>query len=118
MQLPLEIVFRDVEKSPELESLIESKARKLELVCDTIVSCRVAVEKIQKSKQSGDPIRVRLDVRVPRGNEVVVSRTASGLEENGALPALIREVFETARLELVERKEKGRGVPKARSATA
>lgn len=118
MQTPLEIVFRDVEKSEELEALIESKARKLERVCDFIISCRVAVEKVQRSRQSGHPIRVRLDVRIPPGKEVVVSRTGQGEENNGALPALIRDAFETARLELLERKEKVRGAVKARATPA
>ncbi|NLP01042.1 MAG: HPF/RaiA family ribosome-associated protein, partial [Fibrobacter sp.] len=34
MQVPLEITFRDVEKTDEMEELIRKKAAKLDRICD------------------------------------------------------------------------------------
>ncbi|MFL6594334.1 MAG: HPF/RaiA family ribosome-associated protein, partial [Chthoniobacterales bacterium] len=44
MQLPLEISYRGVEKSDELEDLIRTKAARLDKFCDHISRCDVAIE--------------------------------------------------------------------------
>ena len=77
MQVPLELSFRDVEKTDERETLIREKADKLEQVCQTITSCRVTVERLHESKQSGNPVRMRVEVRVPRHNDIVVVQSAA-----------------------------------------
>jgi hypothetical protein len=66
MQVPLNMTFRNVRKSADLEALIRKQARKLERVCSHLVSCRIAVEKPQAHQKSGNPFRVRVDVTCPR----------------------------------------------------
>ena len=44
MEVPLEITFREVAKSDDIERLIRQEAAKLENVCEDIISCRIAVE--------------------------------------------------------------------------
>jgi len=102
MQVPLEVSFRDVPKSPIIEGLIRQQAEKLEQVCDHIVSCRIAVEQPQEHQRMGNPFRVRLDVRVPPGHEIVVRREPTDGTLHDGLPAVIRQVFRSARRQLKE----------------
>ncbi len=71
MKIPLELSFRGLDKTPDIEDLIEEKVQKLTQFCDHLSSCRVAVESPQEHQQSGNPFRVRIDVRVPPGHEIV-----------------------------------------------
>jgi cold shock CspA family protein len=96
MQVPLEISFRDIEKSDAIETLIREKTQKLEKICDYMTSCRVAVAKPQKHQQSGSPYRVRLDVRIPPGHEIVVKREPGEGDMHEPLDKVIRGVFDSA----------------------
>ena len=108
MQVPLEISFRDVEKTDEVEELIRQKAAKLDRVCDHINSCSVMVEKLQKHQRSGQPYKVRLDIKVPPGHELVISRDASRGNLHLDLNAEIRWAFDVAERQLIELMEKQR----------
>ncbi|NLE02231.1 MAG: HPF/RaiA family ribosome-associated protein [Fibrobacter sp.] len=102
MQVPLEITFRDVLKTPELEELIRQKAQHLDKICDHINSCRVSVEKLQKHQSTGQPFKVRIDLTVPPGHELVVSRDPSRGNLHLDLPAEIRWAFEAMERQLIE----------------
>lgn len=102
MQVPLELSFRDVGKTPELEALINDKIDDLEKVFDNIISCRMAVEKPQEHQSTGNPYRVRINVRVPPGKEIVVTRNPGEGEMHDPLEAVIRDAFATATRELRE----------------
>jgi hypothetical protein len=45
MEGPLEISFRYVDRTDELETLVRSKIEKLERVCDYMMSARVTIER-------------------------------------------------------------------------
>lgn len=96
MQVPIEITFRDVEKTSDFEQLIRHRAEKLDKICDYLISCRVVVEKVQRNQRSGIPYRVRIDVTIPPGHEVVVSRDPSKGDLHLDLGAEIRWAFDTA----------------------
>ena len=102
MQIPLELSFRDVNKTAELEDLINDKVDDLEKVFDNIISCRMAVEKPQEHQSSGSPYRVRINVRVPPGKEIVVTGNPGDGEMHDPLEAIIRDAFATATRELRE----------------
>jgi len=102
MQVPLEITFRDVEKTEELEELIRRKAAKLDRIFGHINSCRVIVEKVQKHQSSGQPYRVRLDIKIPPGHELVVSRDPSKGNLHLDVAAEIRWAFEAAARQIKE----------------
>lgn len=42
-----------------------------------LISCDVAVERPQKFQQNGNPYRVRIRLRVPPGQEVVIDLSSS-----------------------------------------
>ncbi len=109
MNVPLEISFRDIEKTAELEELIREKAAKLERVCDHISSCRVAVENRQQHQHRGRPFRLRIDITVPPGHEIVVVREPSKGDMHSDLAAEIRDAFQAAwrQLDSLTRKQRG-----------
>ena len=69
----LEVNYRNVDKTAQIETLIEEKLLKLQEVCGDLISCRVSLEKPQQHQRAGNPFRVRLDVKVP-GKEIVTVR--------------------------------------------
>ncbi len=112
MNVPLEISYRNVDKTDSLEELIREKAAKLERVHPSISSCRVAVEKIQEHQDRGSPYHVRVDITVPPGHELYVANEhdMGNLPED--LPAIVRRVFRSARRQLRELREVQRGMVK------
>lgn len=100
MQVPLEISFRDVEKSDAIKALVREKVNKLERVCDYITSCRVAIEKPHTTVRNGNPYRIRLDITVPPGHSVVVSKEPGNNEMHESLEMVIREAFDAAKKRL------------------
>lgn len=109
MQVPLEITFRDVEHDPSLEELIRTKAAGLDKVCGRITRCRVAVERPHRSERSGNPYRVRIDVTVPPGAEIVVDRSPGKGELHEALETVIKDAFQAGRRQLQELAERRSG---------
>lgn len=100
MVVPISISYRDVEKTQAIENLIREKAQKLEQVCDYITSCSVAVERPHTYVRNGNPYRVRIDIRIPPGQEVVVSKDPGNNSKDLALTTVIRDAFEAARKQL------------------
>lgn len=100
MQVPLQVTFRDVEKTPELEGLIEAQAARLERVCNHATSCRVAVEAPHRDQVGDKQHRVRVEVRVPPGHDVVVDQETSDTDGPQPLEGLVRDAFQGARRRL------------------
>lgn len=109
MQVPLEVSFRNVKKTEDLDSLILEKTEKLENVCSHMTSCRIAVEKPQKHMQTGSPYRVRIEINVPPSHKIVVSREPGEGEIHDEIHTVLRDVFETARRKLKDIVEQQQG---------
>lgn len=112
MNVPAQISFRDISKTPALEELIHDQIEALERVCDHISSCRVAVEKPQEHQASGSAYRVRVDLTVPPGHEVVSRREPGDGEMHEQIETVIRDAFEGARRQLQKLTEKQQGKEK------
>ena len=108
MQLPVEISYRGVEKSDELDRLIRSKAARLDRFCDRISRCDVAVERPNDSQQSGNPFRVRIDLTVPPGHELVADERQGEHEMHEPLSKVINDAFKTMERQLKDLVEKQR----------
>jgi cold shock CspA family protein/ribosome-associated translation inhibitor RaiA len=113
MKVPLEICFRGVAKTDEIESLIREKVAKLEEVCDYLSSCSIALETPQEHQKAGNPFRVRISMRVPPGHELVVKRKSSRGDMHDELPKVVRDAFQAARRQLQELTERQRDEVKA-----
>lgn len=100
MQVPLEVTYRGVEKSDAIDTLIDEKVEKLEEVCDYINSCHIAIEKPHDRPSHGSPYRVRLDITVPPGHEIIAENNQSEGDQYQPLNAAVREAFDAARRQL------------------
>ena len=116
MQIPLELTFRGVEKTEAMERYIRERTQKLEQVCDHIVSCRVTVERPQQHQRAGSPFRVRVDVRIPPGHELVVRRESTEGDIHDSLRQVLREAFDAMRRQVRSLAERQRGDVKAHGA--
>jgi cold shock CspA family protein len=102
MRVALETSYRDVKKTEALENLIAEKTEKLERICDHMMSCRVALERTQKQASGGDLYRIRLDLTVPPGHEVVVKKEGREDAPGDPAAALVRQAYDVAFRELKE----------------
>lgn len=109
MQIPPEITYRNVNRTEDIENLIAEKIAKLERVCDYMVSCRVAIERRHRHQHTGNPYRVRIDVRVPPGHELVVKHISTHGAQEEQLVTALRRAFEIMRRQLKELVERQRG---------
>jgi ribosome-associated translation inhibitor RaiA len=109
MKVPIEITYRDVAKSDSIDSLIREKAAKMDQICDHITSCRVAIEKPHEFQKSGQPYRVRIEMRVPPGHVLVAKRESTEGDIHNDLQAIIRDAFDAIRRQLqkVNRQQHG-----------
>lgn len=109
MQIPLELSFRDVQKTPDVEEMIRTKVDKLERYCDRITGSRVAVERPHKNVSSGNPFRVRIDLTVPPGHELVVTKEPLDNAPNDSLVTVVNSAFDAAERQLKELVDRQRG---------
>ncbi len=71
MNVPLEVSYRGVEKTGDLDAYIRQQVDRLHRYSDRIMSCRIAVEHRQEFQGSRNPFRVRIEVTVPPGRDFV-----------------------------------------------
>ncbi|WP_414566714.1 MULTISPECIES: HPF/RaiA family ribosome-associated protein [unclassified Anabaena] len=106
MKISPEITYRNVEKTNAIDSLIQEKIAKLELVCNYINSCHIAIEKTHDRPRSGSPYRVRIDMTVPPGHEIVAESNPGESNQYDPLDAVIRDAFNAARQQLIKLSER------------
>ena len=95
MNFPLQIAFRNVEPTPDLEAAVRRRADRLDRFCDHITGCRVVIDLPHQRHQHGNQYHVRLDITVP-GDELVVNREPAGHTAAQNLEAALGEAFDTA----------------------
>ena len=108
MQVPLEVVLKNVEHRQMVEDVIYEKIAKLEQVCDHVTSCKVLVEQNPTHQKSKFSYHIRIDVHLPPHHEIVVKRD-SGRNVHEELPKVVREAFMAARRQveqIVDRQKK------------
>lgn len=113
MQVPLELTLKDIQNRDAVASLVREKTQWLHRVCDYLTSCRVAIERPQTHQSTGSPYRVRIDIRVPPGHDVVVCREPGEGNMHDSLETVVRDAFQAARRRLRRLKEKQMGESKA-----
>ncbi len=111
MQLPLQVVFRNMDPSAAIEARIRERAASLEHYHDRIMSCRVAVELHHRHHHQGNLFHVRVDLKVPEG-EIVASRAPAEHHAHEDVYVAIRDAFDAARRQLEDHARRRRGVVK------
>jgi cold shock CspA family protein/ribosome-associated translation inhibitor RaiA len=108
VEVPLELTFRHVEKTEHLDDLIRDRAAKLEKFHPRIVSCRVTVEQPHEHQKSGNPYRVRLEVRVPPGHDLIVDTRPKTHGLHDTLERVLADTFSAMERQLKEVAERQR----------
>ncbi len=73
MTLPLQVTFRNMKHSIQVEDWIRAEAEKLETFYHRIIGCRVAIEVPHRHHKRGKPLHIRIDLTLP-GKEIVIKR--------------------------------------------
>lgn len=99
MDVPLQISFRNMDKSDAIEARVRERAEKLERYFGHITSCRVVVEAPDRHHRKGKLYHVRIDLGVP-GREIVVSRHPKDNHAHEDVYVAVRDAFDAARRQL------------------
>ena len=65
METPLEVSFRNMDRSDAVEARVREKTEKLEQFFDRITSCRVTIEAINRQHTKGNLYQVHIEIGVP-----------------------------------------------------
>jgi len=76
MKSQLQITFRNMKSSKEVEEWIREAAAKLDSFYSQIMGCRVELQIPHRHHTKGDAYHIRVDLTVPQG-EIVVKREPS-----------------------------------------
>lgn len=109
MQLPVEITYRGIQKSEEIERVVLEKAARLEKFCDHINRCDVVIEQPNHGHKKGNPVRVRIDVTVPPGHELVADESQTESDSHEPLTKAMHDAFKTMERQLRQLVDKQRG---------
>ena len=112
MQIPLQVVFHNMEPSAALEANIRERAQKLERFSDRITSFRVTVEAPHKHHHKGNIYHIAVDIVVPDA-EIVVSRNPHGNHAHEDAYVAVRDAFNSARRKLEDYEARRRGKVKS-----
>jgi cold shock CspA family protein len=95
MKLPLQITFRSIPRSPEIENAIFEHAERLDEFADRIMSCRVVVDVPHRHHHQGNLYQVRIDITLP-GGELAVNREPPEHVDYKDVRVAIRDAFDAA----------------------
>ncbi|KTD17670.1 HPF/RaiA family ribosome-associated protein [Legionella jordanis] len=108
MQLPIQVVFRNMDPSPAAEEKARSLATKLERYFDKIMGCRIVIESPHRHHHKGKLYHVRIDLTVPNA-ELVVSREPSDHHAHEDVFVAIRDAFDAIKRQLQNYAHQRRG---------
>jgi ribosomal subunit interface protein len=105
MQTPVQITFRNVDRSEAVEDRVKQLADKLERYFQPIIGCRVMIEANHRHHHKGNIYHVRIDLTVP-GAELVVSKEPGDNHAHEDVFVAVRDAFRaiTRKLEDYARK--------------
>lgn len=109
MERPIQVTFKGLDPSPAVEAQIVSKVEMLERFFDRIIGCEVVLERLSQHSRKGDPYGVRLELSVPGGPPIVVSRPHHDRGDHDDPYIAIRDAFNAAKRQLQDRARKQRG---------
>ncbi len=101
MQNPLEITFHDLVRSEKIEQLIQEKFAKLTKIRPDITKCHVFFEKQSKHHQKANSTIVRLDLKVPHFEDIVVSEKCD--EDVAVIKTTVIKIFKRSQDLLLEK---------------
>jgi len=116
MQVPVEISFRNMDRSEFVEADVREKVAKLEEFCDRITSCRVVLEAPHRHHHQGNVYLVRIQLSVPH-RELVVDRGPAENHAHEDVYVAVRDAFKAMRRQLEDYVRELRGDTKEHQET-
>lgn len=111
MDIPVEIVFHNMDASAAIEREIRERVDKLDRLYPHLIGCRVAVEQLHRRHRTGNLYDVHIELRVP-GEEIAITREPHRAHEKFADPDLglaVRSAFKAGERRLLDYKRRQRG---------
>lgn len=113
MEKGIQIARRYVDLPPRLEQEIHERIRLLERFYPRLIGCSVVVERPGRHHETGGPYRVKIDLRVPGGEPLIIDR-----QHEEKLDLAIGEAFDSATRRLEDYVRLQRGQVKLRESPA
>ncbi|MBP9853536.1 MAG: HPF/RaiA family ribosome-associated protein [Candidatus Omnitrophica bacterium] len=113
MQNPLVVTFHDLPHYPQIEKLISEKFAKLQTINSDVTKCHVILEKLSKHHQKANSSCVRLDLKVPHLDDIVITEKCS--DDEADLASNVIKVFKLGQLSMregIKRKQDRQRVPR------
>src|SRR5450432_4773650 len=105
----VKITYRGLEKTEEIDDLVTDYSARLEKFCDHINRCDVAIEQPNHAHHKGNPFRVRIDVTVAAGHELVADESPADNHSFKPLTKVVHDAFKHMERQLRHLVEKQRG---------
>ena len=93
MQVAPEVIFKDIDRTPWVESYVAERLGHLEKFSPDITRCHVTVAREHGSHRKGNRYSVMVEVRVPRQHDLAVRKQRQIRDMQTQLPAIINEAF-------------------------
>ena len=117
METPVQVTFRDMPVSDEIERICWKEAEKLERYHGRITGCHVLIAQPHRHHRKGNLYHVRIDVVIP-GGELVVDRAPPAHKSDEQVELALREAFDSARRRLEDAVRRRRGLVKTHETPA
>jgi len=102
METPIQISFKNLDRSESLETHIRERAEKLKRFHHKVIACRVVVDVPHRSTNGArPPIGIKLEVDIP-GKSLVAKNGKDVYDSKDGGVALVNRVFETMERQLGE----------------
>ena len=108
MQIPLQITFRNLDRSEAVEAKVRERVAELEHFYDRITGCHVTIEEPTRRQHKGNLYHVRVDLSVP-GREIVVKRDPPEHHAHEDIYVAVRDCFDAVRRQLEDHVRRARG---------
>ena len=101
----LEIQYLAIEKTPELDSIIEQKFARLNKVCNYILKCQIKIANITryKQKKASSLYMASINITMPEGFDLYTLRSPQN-QKTDSIEGAISDVFATIYRKLIELK--------------
>ena len=100
MQKPLQITFKNVDKSEHLEALIRERVEKLDHTYSRLIGCRVVLEAPARSGTAKQTLAIAIEMDVPGKPKIVAKRQDERRDAKGDNLKLINQAFDAAQRQL------------------
>jgi len=111
MNQPLEISFRNTDRSPAVEEVVRERAAALTRLCDRLMHLRVVIEMVGRHHRKGRLFRTRIDMKMRR-QTVVIGRASESNPAHEDIYVAVRHAFDAATRRLQDKSRRRRGETK------